>query len=472
MVALLALTALVSWQMAERRDTDTVSFVPIAYERTLATPMWSARRIPRTLQAPVVDDAIRPTLDALISGSPATSCLLVRSGDRIIQPASNVTMPLVPASNQKLFTTFAAFQLLGPEFRFRTTVLADSAPVDGVVVGNLYLVGDGDPFLTTDDWWAQYEHLDGRHHTRLESLVERIVAAGVTEVTGSLIGDESAFDAVRQGPWADRLIVSKQSGPLSALTVNEGFVAWPSDPTGSSRQRSETDNPPLQAASTLAQLLAAAGITIGGVEAGVAPVARVEIAAIESPNLVDLVTHINSYSSNIGAELLLKKLGQVQQGEGSTPAGAATVFDLLTVAGIPTAGLVINDGSGLAETDRITCAAMSAILTATGPESDFARTLSVGGERGSLAARFAGTPGAGAVLAKTGTLNDATALSGFIASANDADVALSFAYVANESFIIGEEEVLGLQDVFAVGLTAYPGRPTLDTLSPRPPTVS
>lgn len=323
----LAATSLLSWQAAERRDTDDVSQQRLHYDQSLSTAMLSARRVPRTIQAPVIDDRIRPSLERIVSGSPPDSCLMVRVGDRILTPAANVKLPLIPASNQKVLTTYVAMVLLGSDFRYRTTVRSDVEVVSGVINGNLYLIGDGDPFLSTDNWWSQYEVVDGRFHTRLEDLADEIVAAGVTAVTGQLIGDESLFDSDRIGPWAERLIAGKQSGPLSALTVNEGFVSWPEVYAASARSRSETENPPLHAASVLFQLLLERGITIGGVGADTAPPTTTLVAAIESPPLVEIVTHINSYSSNIGAELLLKRIGHSGRAAGTTADGAEVVLE-------------------------------------------------------------------------------------------------------------------------------------------------
>lgn len=468
---LLAVVAFASWQEAERRDTDDASTERVGYDQTLTTPMLSARRIPATLRAPVIDDAVSPDLDALIAGSPPDSCLMATTDDRLLRPLSNPTAGLIPASNQKVLTTWVAVELLGPDFRYETTVVSPVAPTaEGVVEANLYLVGSGDPFLSTAEWWTQYEDNNGRHHTRLEDLADQVVAAGITSVTGQVVGDESLFDTARLGPWADRLIAAKQSGPLSALTVNEGFVDWPAIYPNSSRLRQETDNPPLHAASVFAQLLQERGVTIGGgLSAGTAPETASPVASILSPPLSDIITHINSYSSNMGAELLLKRIGLTRAGSGSTAAGAQVMLDVLNEREIPTEGLVIDDGSGLAESDRLTCQALSAILTSAGPDSVLARSMAIGAERGSLLNRFVDTPAAGAVFAKTGTLNDATALSGYIQSQRESDVQISFTYLANAEFIITDEAVRALQDEFVVALTSFPAGPTIDQLSPTPP---
>ena len=465
----LAATSLVSWQAAETRDTDDVSFERLDYEQSLATSMLSARRIPRTIQAPVVDDRIQPSIEKLAAGSPPDSCLLVQSDDRVLLPSLNVSRGLVPASNQKVLTTYVALVLLGPDFRYETTVEAPVAPVDGVIDGNLYLIGSGDPFLSTEEWWTQYEIVDDRFHTRLEDLADNIVDSGVTSITGQLVGDESLFDTIRLGPWDERLIAGKQSGPLSALTVNEGFVDWPAVYASSSRLRSESADPPRDAASALAQLLQERGVTIGGIGTGAAPDATITVASVVSPPLSQIITHINSYSSNLGAELLLKRVGLVRAGTGSTEAGAATVLDMLAEQGVPTDDLVVDDGSGLAESNQLACQAMAAVLANTGPDSPLGRSLAIGGVRGSLLNRFVDTPAAGDVLAKTGTLNDAIALSGFVRSATTDETYLAFAHVANGEFIITDESVRDLQDDFVVALTTYPGAPAIEDLSPLEP---
>lgn len=472
----LALISFGSWKVAQEEAADEASVQRVDYEQSLSTPMLSARRIPRTLQAPVIDDRIRPSLKATIDASPPNSCLLVETIDRRLTPTSNVSTGFVPASNQKILTTYGALHILGPDFRFRTTVQALAAPVNGVIDGDLFLVGDGDPFLTTDSWWTQYENVDGRFHTRLEDLADAVVDAGVTTINGRLVGDESLFDNVRRGPWAERLIAGKQSGPLSALTVNEGFVDWPTPHPGSARLRGETDNPPLHAVSVLGQLLQERGVTFAGSAAEPVGAGFITVAEVQSPPLTDIATHINSFSSNIGAELLLKRLGVATAGVGSTESGSAAVLALLQERTIPIDGVVVRDGSGLAESNRLTCAAISAILADASPVSPLGRSLSISGERGSLAKRFIDTPADGAVLAKTGTLDGVSALSGYLRSATNPDVYLTFAYLANEEFIsqdelrpLSQELIKSLQQELLVALTTYPGAPELEELDPLEP---
>lgn len=473
LVALTAL-ALVSWNRAAAADSDDARLEPLVYDRDLSTPVLSARRVPQALQAPIAQAVLTPALDAVVAASPAGSCLVVSDDGRILNEYSP-TMPLVPASNQKLVTTWAALGLLDPETRFRTTVSADTAPVDGVVSGNLYLVGGGDPFLAVDTWWAQYSESDGRAKTRLEDLADAVVVAGVRTVTGAVVGDESLFDSQRTGPWAERLIISDQSGPLSALAVNENFVSWPPIFDGSFSPRIPSVNPPLDAARVFGELLVARGVTVGPPTPGVAPSTAVELAAIDSPPLVEIITHINSYSDNFGAELLLKHIGREVSGAGTTVAGAEAVAGFATRSGLPMEGVTITDGSGLSEANATTCRFFASLLEsavdASGTEaSPLVSSLSIGGQRGSLLGRWVGTSLVGQVFAKTGTLNDVTALSGVVNSLSDADTSLVFSYLVNGELVGVDEAIRGLQTPLVEALAAYPSGPGLDSLAPIAPT--
>lgn len=469
----LAAVALVSWEAADRANFDPVDISDETYDRTLATPMLSARRLPHTLRAPVSDELIGAAIDQVGQGLDTTQvCVVVRNGDRFLGQVRDPGTGLVPASNQKLITTWAGLELLGPDFRFTTRVVAPTGISDGVVDGDLYLVGGGDPFLVTDDWLTQYQDIDGRHHTRLEDLADDVAAAGVTSITGSVIGDESLFDDQRYGPWDNRLIVQKQSGPLSALTVNEGFEDWPDVFRESYRPRNDTDNPPLYGASVFNQLLQERAISVGGAPAaGQAPASAGEIASIQSPPLSEVITHINSFSSNIGAELLLKRIGVEVAGLGTTSAGAAAVTDLLAQHSIPMQGVLIFDGSGLSEDDRLTCSALAAVLTKAGPETPLGRSLAIGGVRGSLDQRFIDSPATGLVLAKTGTLRGSRALSGYVLSAAPGAEGqfVTFAQILNDEDIVDDDTVAAVQEPLVETLVGYPSGPSIEELSPRAP---
>ena len=462
----LGVLAAICWWAASNADTDEVSTKPVTYTMELDTPVLSARRMPRSIQAPIANRQLEPKIQEVVSKSPEASCLLVRSGNRNVGVPHNAEQTVIPASNQKILTTFAALERLDPNFRFRTTVKSLEAPVEGKIEGDLYLVGGGDPYLSTDNWWEQYDDVEGRSHTRFEELADAIVELGVTEIEGDLIGDESLFDSARVGPWATRLIESRQSGPLSALTVNEGFTDWPEVFPGSSASRSPTDNPPLHAVSVFEDLLSQRGVSVNGTSTGKAPDESVVRAAVESPPLANTVTHINSYSSNIGAELLLKQLGSHASGDGTTQAGAEAVVQTLQNSGIAVEDLRIRDGSGLAESGRVTCAALAAVLEAAGPESAFANSMSISGERGSLRTLFVDTPADMRVRAKTGTLNDVLSLSGYIHPEGNGGESILFAYVANGPAAATNPSVREARDLLVLSIAEYPEGPSLNDVSP------
>ena len=470
---LLGLIALGAWQAADRSDFDQVETSPVVYERSLSTPMLSGRRLPRTLRAPVSDDLISAEIDRIAATvADQQACVAVHNGERPLGTPLEIAGGLIPASNQKLLTTWAAFEILGPDFTFTTRLVAAAPAAGGVVDGDLYLVGDGDPFLYTEEWLTQYEITTDRFHTRLEDLADALVATGITQITGSVVGDEILYDTVRYGPWDNRLINQKQSGPLSALTVNEGFNDWPV-PYRSTLLRRETDDPPLHAASVLNQLLQERGVSVGaGPTAGTAPVGAVELTFVESPPLTQLATHINSYSSNIGAELLLKRIGLEANGQGSIEAGAAAVTDLLGDRGLPLDDVLVTDGSGLSETNRLTCSLLAQLLATAGPETALGQSLAIGGVRGSLLVRFVDAPAEGLVQAKTGTLQGVRALAGYVRSATEYDDDgryVTFAQILNDE-VVEEEQMLAIQEPLVNALVTYPAGPSVAELSPREPT--
>lgn len=480
-LALLIGLASGAWQASKATDTDDASLEPVVYENELGTPLLSARRIPETLQAPIADDALQPAIATFIAGLETAqpdlqTCLIVEvDGRQLVNRGANLA--LIPASNQKLVTTYAALEVFTADTRFTTRVSRSGDITDGVLDGDLYFVGGGDPFLVTDQWRTQYIERDDageivpdaypRAWTRLEDLADGIAATGVSAITGSIIADESLFDAVRFGPWAERLILQNQSGPLSALAVNEGFLDWgESNPAFS--LRSAAPDPAVQAADVLRQLLADRGITVGGTATGIEPEGTVDVATVRSQPIADIVTHVNSWSNNFGAEILLKHIGLAIEGEGSTAAGTRAVLRVLgRNPDFDLQGIVVEDGSGLAETNRVTCGLLNEILVASGIDSTLARSLSIGGERGSLALRHVDTDADGNVFAKTGTLNPSTALSGYVISADDPDTVITFAYISNAEIV--DASVRDGQEPFVEELVEYPEAPPTDELDPLDP---
>lgn len=341
-------------------------------------------------------------------------------GDRVLFEAGP-DFPVVPASLTKLLTAAAALEAIGEDARLRTSVRASTPATDGVVAGDLWLVGGGDPVLGTDAW-ADQLGVDPPLHTSLDRLADGLAATGVRQVNGAVLGDESRYDAVRYvDTWPRRLIEDGEGRPMSALSVNDGFRVWghPGIPF---------DDPPAQAAAIFSDLLAARGILVAGAaRAGRSTPGAVELAGIDSPPVGELVHRMLRDSDNGTAELLVKEVGLRRSAAGSTRAGVQAIRSLLDNDGVPLDGVTIADGSGLSEANRLTCSAITRLLG--GRARDLSGRLSVAGRDGTLVRRFRDTPLAGRIRAKTGSLDGVAALAGY--ADNTTGATLTFSIIIN-----------------------------------------
>ena len=305
----------------------------------------------------------------------------------------NGALPLLPASNEKLAVTYAALTALGPSFRIETDVLGQGEQSGADWIGDLVLKGYGDPTLSSAD---------------LAVLAHEVRAAGVEHVTGRVLADESWFDARRAaGGWKPEFLV-EESAPLSALVVDRARIG-----------RLTSRDPALAAAVLFRRELARAGVRVDGAGAhGVAGPDAVPLAAVDSPPLAAIVRWMDRVSDNFDAEMLLKELGAVQADQGTTAAGAGVVMGLLAEAGVPLDGVRLVDGSGLSLLDRLTSNALASLLEVMwndpGVRPELLASLPVAGRTGTLRTRMRHTGAAGVVLAKTGTTDNASALSGFV----------------------------------------------------------
>jgi serine-type D-Ala-D-Ala carboxypeptidase/endopeptidase (penicillin-binding protein 4) len=307
--------------------------------------------------------------------------------------ASNATLPLRPASNEKLAVTYAALTALGPAFRIETDVLGRGAQEGSVWRGDLVLKGYGDPTLSKGG---------------LVSLARQVAADGIARVTGGVVGDESWFDARRTAPgWKSTFYIT-ESPPLSALIVDRGWNGY-----------REERKPALAAAQLFRKALVRAGVRVAGsARLGIAPDDAEPLADVESPTVAALVRSMDRVSDNFTAEMLLKEVGAVQGQHGTTAAGIRVMTGLLTAAGVPMHGVRMVDGSGLSLLDRWTPAALVTLLRTMwedpGIRPELFHSLPVAGKNGTLVHRMRTGPAHGVVRAKTGTTDNASALSGFV----------------------------------------------------------
>jgi D-alanyl-D-alanine carboxypeptidase/D-alanyl-D-alanine-endopeptidase (penicillin-binding protein 4) len=366
---------------------------------------------------------------------------------------------LNPASNAKLYTAATALAMLHADHRFETTLSATTR--NGSSVGSLVLRGHGDPSLTTADLWT---------------MVLELKAEGITKVTGDILVDQRFFDeqttppAFEQQPneWA------AFRAPVSALALNENTLTLTVRPTsvgnaaltqfdppgfvdasgevktsdsgadtvglalsGNGRRMSavlsgavssdsklvrytrRVEDPTLLAGYALKALLEEARVPVGGdVKPGSAKKPTL-VARHQSAPLGELLPALGKMSDNFYAEMIFKTLGGETRGRPAKSAdGATLVLQWLDKVGANDAGVVIKNGSGLFDSNRVTSASVVNLLRAAWRDPsimpEFVAQLSVGGVDGTLKNRFHSEKTKRIVRAKTGTLDDAIALSGYV----------------------------------------------------------
>jgi D-alanyl-D-alanine carboxypeptidase/D-alanyl-D-alanine-endopeptidase (penicillin-binding protein 4) len=409
------------------------------------TPLWSARRVPSLLIRIVETNAQNKAGAALTQQltqivAPVHACVAV-DGPTGALARVDTDLALAPASTMKLLTATTAIDRLGPDHRFTTRAYTDDA-------GNLIVVGSGDPRLATPDY-IDHQHAQARTRdaafTPLSDLADAIVAAGVHDVSGSLVVDDHIHDTLRFLPvWKPVYAQEGDIGSIGALVVDSGFDATTGTPVA---------DPALTTGSALATLLEARGVTIGGgVVRGVAAPDAHEVAHVDSPPLSAIVGEMLTNSNNFTAEELVRDVAVT---DGNTPAttdaGTLIVAAEMKRLGVPTAGLVMHDGSGLSPDDRVNCATMLGVIDlASRPKfAAIDQGLAVAGSTGTLADRFIGDPLAGKLRAKTGSISGVVGLVGLI----DGPDNLHFAFLANGDFSAGAGAQLQADVARAVGAT-------------------
>jgi D-alanyl-D-alanine carboxypeptidase/D-alanyl-D-alanine-endopeptidase (penicillin-binding protein 4) len=312
--------------------------------------------------------------------------------------------PRTPASVVKLATMAAALTTYGPEQRFATSVVRGGP-------GQLVLVGGGDATLTTRP--SRPAELPQR--ASLADLADQVVAAvGPQTVPLHLAVDDSLFTGPAVSPdWPASYVGSGIVSPVSPLAVDAGRVRPGSDV--------REHDPALAAGHALARLLTKRGVDVAAdVTRAMAPAGAQPLATVLSPTVAEIAELALQTSDNDLAETMLR-LVAVKAGQPATFAGgAAAVVDALASLGLPTAGIVLLDGSGLARGSEVPPATLADLLVrAAGGSSPglsaLVDGLPVAGFSGTLALRFTTGPPravAGVVRAKTGTLTGVSALAG------------------------------------------------------------
>lgn len=431
--------------------------VPVAQPAALATPLLSVRRSPTILAQDRRADLLIAAAAPLAASVDGSSCLSLGLDDRELV-ARNSDLAVIPASNLKIVVAAVALDVLGPDHVFTTTVVGP-APVNGVVEGNVYLVGGGDPVLS-EQWYTQPSGSRQRpptHATSVEALADAMVAAGVTQITGQVLGDDSRYDAERYPPgWANDVRVSFDGGAVGALVINDSR----------STNDAQSDQPAKKAAQTFAGLLDDRGVAVGGSDAGTAPAGLGALASVQSAPLTAILKELLATSDNLTAEMMVKEIGVAVSRSGTREAGLQAILDRLNTWGVATAGLAFTDGSGLSHDNQLTCAALAGVLRRGSATDGVGAALAVAGEAGSTLANSFGDDGlVGVLQGKTGTLhnpNEVKSLSGYLVAAPDE---IEFVLLLNGA---AATEFATAWDQLATALLATAAGPQPDALAPLP----
>lgn len=429
----------------------------------LVTPLLDYRRAPEQVVGVSDVNRLAEDMEPMLVFVNDESCVAVAVDGRLVT-AKNIATPVIPASNQKLLVASVALEVLGPEYRFTTTAAAPPA-VDGVVDGDLFLIGGGDPLLTSDDFPIQDDRFPAADTTSLDELADAVVGAGITTVRGSVVGDGTRYDDQWViASWGDD-VAFVDAGPYDALVVNDSRVVG-----RSSRQ----SDPNEAAAREFARLLRNRGVQVSnGPRSGVADPGAAVIGAVDSAPLSSVVEGMLTTSDNNTAEMLVKELGVADSGEGTLAAGLNVIDRTLRSWGVPMDGVRLVDGSGLSPDNRITCAALLAVLDRSG-DSGLPGALPVAGRTGTLADEFIGSPVEGGLRAKTGTLDNppfdqppsaVKALAGYLDAPNGSTI--EFVLIQSGPDVTEDEKYRALWTALGDRLATYPAGADTLTVGPR-----
>jgi len=375
------------------------------------------------------------------------------------------TRAMNPASTMKLVTTFAALELLGPDYRWRTEAYADGPIADGTLEGNLVLKGYGDPKITIEQFQA---------------FVASLRATGLKSISGDLVLDRSYFAPARHDPAAfDAQPLKPYNVGPDALLVNFKSVRFVFTPNPTGDEVAVHAEPPLgnvgmhgapraapgecvdwrasltatflnrgnradatfggaypiacgerdwyvalldQADYTLAMFqhywADAGGSFAGKVRNARTPPGAKLLATLQSPPLYDAVRDINKLSNNVMARQLFLTLATTTYPPPATLThAAAAVRRWLVARKLSFPELVLDNGSGLSRRERISAQSMARLLLAADASkvhSDYVSSLAVSATDGTVRKRFVDENLADRAFLKTGSLEGVRAIAGFV----------------------------------------------------------
>ena len=317
---------------------------------------------------------------------------------------------LKPASNMKLTTSAAALADLGVTARLSTRVYRTGVLSGDKLTGSLWLVGGGDPSLSTDIFARRAFGGAGGH---LSDLAAAVRAAGIRRVTGRVNGDATMFDSKRTGPYW-KPSYWRDCPPISALSVNKSLISYFGPESYA--------HPALHAATAFRGALSVRGVKVGhDPRTGPLPAGATLVATEPSPRISRLVLLMNRPSDNYFAEVLNKRVAVAVGMAGTMANGRHETRRYLNSLGVNMRGAKLYDGSGLSPRDSLSAHQILALLNKVSTQSygnTLRASLPLAGVNGTLSNRMRSGPAHRNAQAKTGTLDDASALSGYVHSRN------------------------------------------------------
>ena len=356
----------------------------------------------------------------------------------------NENASLVPASTTKLLTTETAMSLLGEKFRWNTQLEhSGNIDADGVLQGNLYIVGSGDPSLGTNKAGAS------SYSSIIADFIAAVSQKGIKKVNGDIIIQTAVFKMNKMqslpanivwlengsyylpvgstyeiNPQNEKLI-AKKANPFAE---NKNFYYISpyinqmvySDKFNGSGLTTKLPDAPAYLANNLRTTMIKRGFTVTGNVVSrtidLNPEKRELITNYQSPTLSEIVYYTNQHSDNALAEATLRMVGFQKNGDQTLESGRKVVVDHLTEISFDTNGLNYIDGSGLSRNNLVTPISQVKFLTNLMNEKyykTYVDSLPIGGQTGTLKKMFMGS-GNGQVFAKTGTLNKVKTLAGYM----------------------------------------------------------
>jgi serine-type D-Ala-D-Ala carboxypeptidase/endopeptidase (penicillin-binding protein 4) len=416
------------------------------------TPLFAVRRIPTLVSAPLTTTQIKQKLMSLSALIPGGSCLGVIADGQVVG-ATNPDTSVIPASNMKVVTAAVALEVLGPDYTFTTKVFGKE--VDGVTE-ELTVVGGGDPVLATKKFREAsktFPYYVDTPFTPLDDILKQLRTRGIRVVGGDLVGVGSRYEGDGSyGSWP-----KNQVSPIGGLVINDTRISYTDELYGT--------DPAKHAVEQLGANMKDARIIFNG-EAKSGPLPEdpgPELASVTSAPLKDIVAAMLTRSENTIAEMLFREIGKKLANNGSFGGAAQAVTDTLTKWGVPMAGVVINDGSGLDRGNKLTCQALITVLSHGGPSSALAAGLATPG-RGTLDKEFLTSPVKDRLHAKTGTLNGVKSLSGFVTSTPEHSV--TFAMVLNGANAAAQSQKLW--SILGDAMASFPTPVDVAAFSPKP----